>query len=171
MGTFELTIKLGNNFNHNLSLLCLPQIFTSLSLSKDWAKSVQYNNDLSTRTSADNNYMTVSKYISKINESSLIDTIFNCKLNYSKNILPIMKHILPRLCQPYLIFELDFEIMSVFRYIRWKVFQSYLKKQYKQMPVELPEIPLGASYKKNKADIDKLILVSKDLLVKKVPCI
>ncbi|CAF3489199.1 unnamed protein product [Rotaria socialis] len=127
MNAFDLAIKLGNNFNHNLSLLCLPQIFCSLSVSKDWANSANYNNDLSIRTSTNNNYMTVAKYISKINENSLIDTVVNCELNYSKNILPTMKHILPRLCQPYLIFELDFEIMSVFRYIRWKVFQSYLK--------------------------------------------
>ncbi|CAF2099046.1 unnamed protein product [Rotaria magnacalcarata] len=127
MNASDLAIKLGNYFNHNLSLLCLPQIFCSLSVSKDWAKSASYSNDLSTRTLTNNNYITVAKYISKINEDSLIDTLVNCKLNYSKNILPTMKHILPRLCQPYLIFELDFEIMSIFRYMRWKVFQSYLK--------------------------------------------
>ncbi len=38
-----------------------------------------------------------------------------------------MKYLLPKLCQPFLIYELDFEIMSFFRYIRWKMFDLYLK--------------------------------------------
>ncbi|CAF4950911.1 unnamed protein product [Rotaria sp. Silwood1] len=123
----QLTISLSNNFHHNLSLLRLPTVLYSLKLSEIWTNSMKFENDLSTDTSLDNNKMTVSKYISNINENILIDYNFNCDMHYSKNILHIIKYLLPKLCQPFLIFEFDFEIMSFFRYIRWKVFKSYLK--------------------------------------------
>ncbi|CAF1262508.1 unnamed protein product [Rotaria sordida] len=121
----ELTLSLSNNFNHNLSLLRLPSVLYSLKLSENWTNSIKFNNDLS----IDNNtQMTVSKYISNINENILIDYRLNCNLHYSKkNILQIMRYLLPKLCQPFLIYEFDFEIMSFFRYIRWNVFKSYLK--------------------------------------------
>ncbi|CAF2851584.1 unnamed protein product [Rotaria sp. Silwood2] len=123
----ELTISLSNNFKYNLSFLRLPTVLYSLKLSETWTNSIKLDDDLSTHTSLENNKMTVSKYISNINENTLIDYNFNCDVQYSKNILQIMKYLLPKLCQPFLIFEFDFEIMSFFRYIRWKVLQSYLK--------------------------------------------
>ncbi|CAF3838385.1 unnamed protein product [Rotaria sp. Silwood1] len=110
----QLTISLSNNFHHNLSLLRLPTVLYSLKLSEIWTNSMKFENDLSTDTSLDNNKMTVSKYISNINENILIDYNFNCDMHYSKNILHIIKYLLPKLCQPFLIFEFDFEIMSFF---------------------------------------------------------
>jgi len=57
----------------------------------------------------DDRTLTTYKYISLINEKSLVEYLF------------------PRLCQIFLIYELDFEIMSFFRYLRWKMLESYLK--------------------------------------------
>ena len=48
-------------------------------------------------------------------------------------------------------------------------FQIYLKQQYHYVPAQYPEIPGEVVYKRNKADVDTFILLSKDLLVKKVP--
>ena len=47
-------------------------------------------------------------------------------------------------------------------------FQIYLKQRYHYEPAQYPDIPVEVVYKRNKADIDRLILLSKDLLVKKV---
>ena len=47
-------------------------------------------------------------------------------------------------------------------------FQAYLKQRYLYVPAQCPEIPVEVVYKSNKTDVDKLILLSKDLLVKKV---
>jgi len=71
--------------------------------------------------------MTVSKYISNINENTLIDYMFGYELRYSKNVLQIMKYLASKLRQPFLIYELDFEVTSFFRYIRWKMLSFYLK--------------------------------------------
>jgi hypothetical protein len=71
--------------------------------------------------------LTVSKYISDINENTLVEYMFDYNLRYSKNVLQIMKYILPKLSQPFLIYELDFELTSFFRYIRWKMLNFYLK--------------------------------------------
>lgn len=125
----DLSIALANNLNNNLSLLCLPRIFSSLSLSNDWQKLVRLDDDH--HLSTDNNSMTVSKYISKMNENFLVDSNLNFQAQYTKNILSIMKYLLPKLCQENFIFELDFEVTSVFRYIRWKVFQSYLQHTHR----------------------------------------
>jgi len=74
-----------------------------------------------------NDIMTVSKFISNLNENTLIDYMFGYELRYSKNVLQIMKYLASKLCQPFLIYELDFEVTSFFRYLRWKMLNSYLK--------------------------------------------
>ena len=48
-------------------------------------------------------------------------------------------------------------------------FQRSLKKKYAVIPFEYPEIPLEITYHRNKVDIDNLILISKDTLIKKAP--
>jgi hypothetical protein len=121
----RMTISSTDRLSHNLSLLRLPTIFySSYSSSSSSFNSVQFNNHSST---SDNNMLTVSKYISTINENTLVDYMFNCELRYSKKVLQMMKYLLPKLCQPFLIYELDFELMSFFRYIRWKMLEFYLK--------------------------------------------
>jgi hypothetical protein len=112
----DMIISSTDSFSHHLSLLRLPSIFSS-SFSPN---SIVFNHNLST---SNENILTVSKYISTIND----DYIFNYELRYSKNVLQIMKYLLPKLCQPFLIYELDFELMSFFRYIRWKMLDFYLK--------------------------------------------
>jgi hypothetical protein len=71
--------------------------------------------------------MTVSKLISNLNQNTLIDYMFGYELRYSKNVLQIMKYLGSKLCQPFLIYELDFEVTSFFRYLRWKMLNFYLK--------------------------------------------
>jgi hypothetical protein len=71
--------------------------------------------------------LTVSKYISHINENTIIDYMFSYEIRYSKNVLQIMKYLASKLCQPFLVYELDFEVTSFFRYIRWKMLNFYLK--------------------------------------------
>ncbi|CAF4546843.1 unnamed protein product, partial [Rotaria sp. Silwood2] len=66
----ELTISLSNNFKYNLSFLRLPTVLYSLKLSETWTNSIKLDDDLSTHTSLENNKMTVSKYISNINENT-----------------------------------------------------------------------------------------------------
>lgn len=120
----ELTISSPATLNSNLSLLRLPTVFHSSSSSEILnPNSVKLTSD----TSSDHKMMTVSRYISNLSENTLIDYMFNCELRYSKNVLQIMKYILPKLCQPFLIYELDVELMSFFRYIRWKMLNFYLK--------------------------------------------
>lgn len=48
-------------------------------------------------------------------------------------------------------------------------FQHLLKKRYAPAPFEYPEIPLEIGYQKNQSDIENFILMSKDILIKKVP--
>jgi len=48
-------------------------------------------------------------------------------------------------------------------------FRSYLKRRYKTPLLENLEISSEIIYKRSKADIDRLIALSKDMLVKKVP--
>jgi hypothetical protein len=71
--------------------------------------------------------LTVSKYISHINENTIIDYMFSYEIRYSKNVLQIMKYLVSKLCQPFLIYEMDFEVTSFFRYIRWNMLNFYLK--------------------------------------------
>jgi len=117
------SISSTDSLSHHLSLLRLPTVFYSSSSSSS-LNSINFNNNLSL---SDNNMLTVSKYISNINENRSIDYMFNCELHYSKHVLQIMKYLLPKLCQPFLIYELDFELMSFFRYIRLKMLDFYLK--------------------------------------------
>jgi hypothetical protein len=126
----ELTISSSVSHNPDLSLLRLPTVFHSSS-SETSTNSMKLSDDVSTYTSSDNRMLTVARYISNINENSLIDYMFNCELRYSKNVLQIMKYLLPKLCQPFLIYELDFELMLFFRYIRWKMLNFYLKHTFR----------------------------------------
>lgn len=73
------------------------------------------------------NHMTVATYISKINENTVIDYMFNYEIRFAKNVLQIMRYLSQKLSQPFLIYELDFEVTSFFRYLRWKMLNSYLK--------------------------------------------
>jgi hypothetical protein len=141
----ELTISSSNihidNFNNNLSTLRLPTIFHEFysspetfpdALSKNPIKlnketQSNANEHLPENFENKNNMLTVSGYISKINQNTVIDYMFNCSLRYSKSVLQIMKYIAPKLCQPFLIYELDFEVTSFFRYIRWTMLNCYLK--------------------------------------------
>jgi hypothetical protein len=130
----ELTISSSNlqvaDLNDNLSSLRLPPVlyesysFTSDIFGKHSMKSKTNNNEEHFKT---NDSMTVSKLISNINENTLIDYMFGYDLRYSKNVLQIMKYLALKLRQPFLIYELDFEVTSFFRYIRWKMLNSYLK--------------------------------------------
>jgi hypothetical protein len=126
--------------DNKLSSLRLPTIFYESSSSSPETypdisseisnKKVQMNEDdydHVSENSKNNNMMTVSRYISKISQNTIIDYMFSCELRYSKNVLQIMKYLASKLCQPFLIYELDFEVTSFFRYIRWKMFNSYLK--------------------------------------------
>lgn len=70
--------------------------------------------------------MTVTRYISKINENILVDFMFSCEMRYANNVLRMMQRLAPKLCQPFLIYELDFQLTSFFRYIRWKMLNFYL---------------------------------------------
>ena len=121
----ELAIST-NNYHSDLSLLRLPTVFQSLA--SESSKSSTDSTDHSAKTtSPETNLMTVSKFVSTLSESSIIDYMFNCELRYSKNVLPIMRYLFPKLCQPCLIYELDFELTSFFRYIRWKMLNFYMK--------------------------------------------
>ncbi|CAF2774678.1 unnamed protein product [Rotaria sp. Silwood2] len=132
-----------NDFNDNLSSLRLPNIFYESYSSSETSSNALSKNSISsnTKTNLNNNgdndhslenlknndTMTVSKYISKLNENTLIDDMFSCELRYSKNVLQTMKYLASKLCQPFLIYELDFEVTTFFRYIRWKMLNFYLK--------------------------------------------
>ncbi|CAF0817865.1 unnamed protein product [Rotaria sp. Silwood1] len=143
----ESTIAASNiqvdNFNNNLSSLRLPTIFyesyslletSSDALSENSIKSNTKSNlsnnedhDHSLENLTNSDTMTISKYISKLNKNTLIDHMFSYELRYSKNVLQTMKYLASKLCQPFLIYELDFEVTTFFRYIRWKMLNFYLK--------------------------------------------
>ena len=112
--------------NDDLSSLCLPTVFyASEQLSTRNIDEVNLL-DPSPTPSSKTQQMTVSRYISKINENILVDFMFSCEMRYANNVLRIMRHLIPKLCQPFLIYELDFQLTSFFRYIRWKMLNFYL---------------------------------------------
>ena len=97
----------------------LPDVFgkhTTLSKTNDNENNLENSNS-----------MTVAKFISSVNENTLVDYMFGYELRYSRNVLQIMKYLASKLRQPFLIYELDFEVTSFFRYIRWKMLNFYLK--------------------------------------------
>ena len=118
----DMTISSTDALSHHLSLLRLPTIFSSFSSPSP--ESIEYHNDLFI---SDGNNLTVTRYISTISENIIVNYMHNCESRYSKNVLGTMKYFLPRLCQPFLLYELDYELMSFFRYLRWKILNSYLK--------------------------------------------
>ena len=71
--------------------------------------------------------MTVSKYISKISENILVDYMFSCEIRYANNVLRTMKYLSPKFAQSYTICELDFQLTSFFRFLRWKMLKIYSK--------------------------------------------
>lgn len=71
--------------------------------------------------------LTVSKAISKMSDNFLVDYMFNFEVRYANIVLRTMKYLSPKLSQPFLIYELDFELTSFFRYLRWKMFKIYSK--------------------------------------------
>ena len=140
----ELTISASNDYvdhlNDNLSCLRLPDIFYEskpLSTSSDHRSRTEFDdsskldsNELllpSPPSSLSDDKLTVSKYVSKLSENGVIDYMFGYEIRYSKNVLAMMKYLAPKLSQPFLIHELDFEVTSFFRYIRWKMLNFYLK--------------------------------------------
>ncbi|CAF1042318.1 unnamed protein product [Adineta steineri] len=127
----ELTISSSNlhidSFNNSLSTLRLPSIFYESCSISDTRPNTLIKSNEKCESINDKNIMTVSNYILKINENTLITYMFNYEVRYSKNILQIMKYLSQKLCQPFLIYELDFEVTSFFRYIRWKMLNFYLK--------------------------------------------
>jgi hypothetical protein len=137
----ELTIHVSNNtidqHDSYLSLLRLPSIFNenlcSLVTTSHTSMESKRNDNDQQRLSSMNGHVninrltTISSYISKLNEHVLINDMFGYDAHYSKNILHIMKCLVPKLSQPYFIYELDFEVTSFFRYIRWKMFNVYWK--------------------------------------------
>lgn len=127
-----------NELNENLSALRLPSVFHEPhSLTKTFPDVFRPRErrrsdspivvDSSTTTGSAQQTMTVSTYISKVNETSLVDYMFNFEVRYSKKVLQIMKYLAPKLSQPFLIYELDFEVTSFFRYLRWKTLNAYLQ--------------------------------------------
>lgn len=123
----EETLSSLTIYNDDLSSLRLPSIFYELSSpSSSSTDSNSQNNDEKSECST-NDKLTVAKYISTINETTLIDCMFAFEIRYSKNVLQIMKHLASKLCQPFLIYELDFEVTSFFRFIRWKMYNCYMK--------------------------------------------
>jgi hypothetical protein len=130
----ELTICSSNfqvtGLNDNLSSLRLPPIlyesysFTSDVFGKHTTLSKTNDNENNLENS---DSMTVAKFISSVNENTLVDYMFGYELRYSRNVLQIMKYLASKLRQPFLIYELDFEVTSFFRYVRWKMLNFYLK--------------------------------------------
>ena len=132
----ELTISGSNNhvdhLNNNLSSLRLPDVFHESFPFKETAADKPHPpssplEDSNQTRKNDNDSITVSNYISDLNQKCVVDYMFGFELRYAKNVLPMMKYLAPRLSQPFLIYELDFEVSSFFRYIRWKMFNFYLK--------------------------------------------
>lgn len=114
----------------DLSSLRLPPVFyesSSVSLDALGERSSTKSNQENLEHDKVNDTMTVSRLISSINENSLISYMFDWELRYSKNVLPIMKYLAGKLRQPFFIYELDFEVTSFFRYIRWKMLNFYMK--------------------------------------------
>lgn len=132
----ELTISGSNNYadhlNNNLSALRLPNVFYESFPFKEAAPDKPHllisplKDNEQTRKN-DNDSITVSNYISDLNQKCVVDYMSGFELRYANNILPMMKYLAPRLSQPFLIYELDFEVSSFFRYLRWKMFNFYLK--------------------------------------------
>ena len=143
----ELTISGSSNcvdhLNNNLSSLRLPNVFyesfpfEETAPGKPHVPNSPLNDENQTRKNDNDsavaedlrssNSITVSNYISDLNQKCVVDYMFGFELRYAKNVLPMMKYLAPRLSQPFLIYELDFEVSSFFRYIRWKMFNFYLK--------------------------------------------
>lgn len=113
----------------DLSSLRLPPVFyESNSISLDaLGESSSKSNQENHEYDKGNDTMTVARYISDINQNTLISSMFDWELRYSKNVLQIMKYLAGKLRQPFFIYELDFEVTSFFRYIRWKMLNFYLK--------------------------------------------
>lgn len=125
-----------NNLNCKLSSLQLPSIFYESYSSDDstensWKSNKKFklsnldDDDHSLENLNNNDTMTISKYLSKFNKNTIENDKFSCELRYSNNVLQTMKYLAPKLCQPYLVYELDFEVTTFFRYIRWKMFNFY----------------------------------------------
>jgi hypothetical protein len=136
----ELTISSSNHYvdnpKNNLSSLRLPTIFFQSytspktlpdALSQNPIKSNKKMKFIDEESLTNNDMMTVSRYISNISQNTLIDSMFSWEIRYAKNVLQIMKYLAPKLSQPFLIYELDFEMTSFFRYIRWKMLNFYMK--------------------------------------------
>ena len=114
-----------HQLNNNLSSLSLPTIFHA-SEPFTTAKPLPELIDISSPAMTKSDQMTVTRYISKINENILVDFMFSCEMRYANNVLRMMQRLAPKLCQPFLIYELDFQLTSFFRYIRWKMLNFYL---------------------------------------------
>ena len=136
----ELTISASNNhvdqLNNNLSTLRLPDIFyesnppSVSSVQRSSVASIESfppSTSSSLSSTTDEEKLTVSRYVMKLSENVLIDYMFGYEIRYSKNVLAMMKYLAPKLSQPFLIYELDFEVTSFFRYIRWKMLNFYSK--------------------------------------------
>lgn len=126
----ELTLSSSNvplvNLTENLSALRLPSVFYEISSPLSSNNSDTQSNGEQNQCSTNDGF-TVAKYISTINEMTLIDCMFAYEIRYSKNVLQIMKYFASKLRQPFLIYELDFEVTSFFRFIRWKMYNCYIK--------------------------------------------
>ena len=137
----ELTVSASNNYvdhlNNNLSALRLPDIFyesnppSVSSVQRSSVASIESfppsSSSSSSTSTSEEEKLTVSRYVMKLSENVLIDYMFGYEIRYSKNVLAMMKYLAPKLSQPFLIYELDFEVTSFFRYIRWKMLSFYLK--------------------------------------------
>ena len=125
----QLTVSAATTRVTNLSSLRLPPVFyESYSVSPDFlGENSRKSTEQNVENNRPNNTMTVARYISDINQNTLISYMFDFEVRYSKNVLQIMKYLAGKLRQPFLIYELDFEVTSFFRYIRWKMLNYYLK--------------------------------------------
>lgn len=125
----QLTVSAATTQATDLSSLRLPPVFyESYPVSSDFlGENARQSTEQNAENNRPNDTMTVARYISDINQNTLISYMFDYEVRYSKNVLQIMKYLAGKLRQPFLIYELDFEVTSFFRYIRWKMLNYYLK--------------------------------------------
>ncbi|CAF3400289.1 unnamed protein product [Rotaria socialis] len=127
-----------NQIDDKLSSLQLPSVFyESHTLADTYSNGrsqnstnllhqrIQLNNNTYDDRSLENLQNDDRITMLNLNQNTLTDDTFSCELRYSNQHLQAMKYLALKLCQPFLVFELDFEVTTFFRYIRWKMFNFY----------------------------------------------
>jgi hypothetical protein len=107
--------------NDALSFLSLPKIFSQANQFVS-AKAIDSTGFAS---AINHEQMTVATYISEVSQSISTNDLVACEMRFSNNVIAIMRSLAAKLCQPFLIYEFDFQLTSFFRYIRWKMWNFY----------------------------------------------